>query len=69
MESTKERYWNELGYGRYYENYGVTEDEFNSVLLHELETDLLYKQDESELLAGSDRGTDGKLCERTRSII
>ncbi len=51
MESTKERYWNELGYGRYYENYGVTEDEFNSVLLHELKTDLLYKQDESELLA------------------
>lgn len=52
MESTQERYWNELGYGRYYENYGVTEDEFHNVLLHELKTDLLYKQDENELLAG-----------------
>lgn len=51
LESTKERYWNELGYGRYYTDYGITEEEFHQVLLHELKTGLLYEQEEIELAA------------------
>lgn len=51
LKSTQERYWNELGYGRYYVNYGITEEEFHQVLLHELKTDLLYEQEEIELAA------------------
>lgn len=50
LEATKERYWNELGYGRYYADYGVSEEEFHNVLLYSMKTDLLYARQEDSLL-------------------
>lgn len=58
LASTQERYWNELGYGRYYADYGITEEEFHNVLLHSLKTDLLYSQEEAGLIAAV---TDGQI--------
>lgn len=49
IESTLERYWNELGYGRYYEDYQITEEDFRNVLEHSAQISKLYAEEREEL--------------------
>jgi hypothetical protein len=45
-----ERYWNELGYGRYYEEYDITEDDFLETLEHNTKISVLYGEVRSDLI-------------------
>ena len=49
IETTQERYWNELGYGRYYADYGITEEDFGDVLEHSSQISQLYEMQRAEL--------------------
>lgn len=49
IEETLERYWNELGYGRYYEDYGIGQEDFRDVLTHSAKIDILYSEEQSAL--------------------
>ena len=48
LSSTVERYWNELGYGRYYADYEVGEEDFKNVLLHASQSSKLYEKTQEE---------------------
>ncbi len=50
IDSTRETYWNAVGYGRYYEGYGISEDDFDDVLSHEYKIDIMFSELEPELL-------------------
>lgn len=49
LDATVERYWNELGYGRYYAEYEITEDDFSHVLENNNKMSKLYVQERDEL--------------------
>ncbi len=49
IDETLERYWNELGYGRYYEDFGIGEDDFRDVLTHSTKISILYDEKKAEL--------------------
>ncbi len=49
IDSTVERYWNELGYGRYYQDYGVTEETFKEFLTNSQHVNRLYTAVREEL--------------------
>ncbi len=49
IEDTVERYWNELGYGRYYTEYGVSEEDFRESLAHSTKISILYSEERREL--------------------
>ncbi|MCI7814079.1 MAG: hypothetical protein MR543_10485 [Robinsoniella sp.] len=48
LSNTVERYWNELGYGRYYADYQVEEEDFTNVLIHNSQGSKLYNQMQEE---------------------
>jgi hypothetical protein len=60
IEETLERYWNQLGYGRYYADYGVTEDDFSDYLTYETKVNILYEEMSAELEASV---TDEEICD------
>lgn len=51
IDVTVERYWNELGYGRYYADYKITEEDFSHVLENSNKMSKLYAQKRDELKA------------------
>lgn len=48
IDFTVERYWNELGYGRYYDAYKITEDDFSHILENSNKMSKLYVQKRDE---------------------
>ncbi|MDO4454202.1 MAG: hypothetical protein Q4B90_06885 [Eubacteriales bacterium] len=49
IDFTVERYWNELGYGRYYAEYEITEDDFAHILENSNKMSKLYVQEREAL--------------------
>lgn len=49
IDTTVERYWNELGYGRYYQDYGITEENFKDFLTNSQQVSRLYTDASEEL--------------------